>query len=186
MKWCKLIDRRLPPDGHPLRQFTHLCNVGKLTSGGDKGITSGLMPTSIANDLEKARITLDQIYRQEDDDLIEYSIGASYMRILHNFVQHIPQLEIKIETKTLTRSILEIHLTIFPKFVWSKKWNGRSEPFWIIISNGEEIFTSQLIDIASAVRYDGSKGITSTFFVPYEIDHSQEKGKDCFIFEHLG
>jgi len=142
------------------------------------------MPASIAQDLEKAQVTLDQIFKGEDDDLIEYVVGTSYAGLISRFAQHIPQLEIKIETKTLTRSILEIHLTIYPKFVWSKKWNGKSEPFWILISNGEEIFTSQLIDIASTSRsYDGTKGVTSTFFVPYEIDDNDEKARASTYYE---
>jgi activating signal cointegrator complex subunit 3 len=158
--------------------------VGKLTSGGDKGNTQGLMPTSIALDLEKARISLDQIFSGQDDDLIEYSVGPSYANMISRFVQHIPQLQIKIETKTLTRSILEIHLTLYPKFSWNKKWNGRSEPFWILISNGDEIFTSQLIDIASTTKfYDGSRGMTTTFFVPYEIDDDEEKARVSTYYE---
>lgn len=184
LKWCKLIDRRLPPEAHPLRQFTYGCNVGRLTSGGDKGGTQGLMPGSIASDLERYRVTLDQIYKREDDDLILEAVGAAYATLIPKFVQHIPQLDVQVVTKTLTRSILEIHLTIYPKFVWSKKWNGKSEPFWILISNGEEIFTSQLIDICSTTKqYDGSRGLSTTFFVPYEINENEDKARASTYYE---
>ena len=184
LKWCKLIDKRLPPEGHPLRQFTHHCNVGKLTSGGDRGNTQGLMPGSIPADLENYKITLDQIFKGEDDDIIAHACGASYATLIPRFVQHIPQLEIQITTKTLTRSILEIHLTIYPKFMFSKKWNGKSEPFWIIISNGDEIFTSQLIDIScNGIKYDGTKGMSTTFFVPYEIGEDEEKARVSTYYE---
>ena len=95
---------------------------------------------------------------------------------MYKFVKFIPQLEVKITTKTITRSILEIHIVLFPNFVWNKKWNGKSEPFWILVSNGEEIFTSTLVDIVAATKqYDGSKGVSTTLFVPYEIGSDDDK-----------
>jgi pre-mRNA-splicing helicase BRR2 len=99
------------------------------------------LPTHVCMDLEKGKISLDDILRGNEQDMIAYAVGSSFSEQLYKFVQHIPFLETKITTKTLTRSILEIHLTIYPQFVWNNRWNGKSEPFWVIISNGEEIFT---------------------------------------------
>lgn len=145
LKWCKLIDKRMLPDQHPLRQFTALSIVGKLTNPGDKTNTQGLMPFHIPQDLEKDKITLDAIMKGEEREFIEYSIGSSFSDLLYNYIRHLPNLQLEVTTKTLTRSILEIHLTIYPHFVWSPRWNGKSEPFWVIISNGDEIYSTTTI-----------------------------------------
>ena len=36
-----------------------------------------------------------------------------------------------------------IHLSITPKFEWNDRWNGKNEPFWIMVDNDSEILHSE-------------------------------------------
>ena len=77
--------------------------------------------------------------------MIAYAVGGTFVNELYKFIRYLPYLRLEVTTKTLTRSILEIHLTIYPQFEWNSRWNGKAEPFWVIISNGQEIFSTSLI-----------------------------------------
>ena len=145
LKWCKLIDKRMLPDQHPLYQFTIQCNSGKLTNSPEKAQRNNLLHSHIVRDLETAKIDVDDIISGREKDMIAYAIGSAFVNDLYKFVRYLPYLSLEVTTKTLTRSILEIHLTIYPQFEWNSKWSGKSEPFWVIISNGQEIFSTNLI-----------------------------------------
>lgn len=69
-----------------------------------------------------------------------------------------------------------MQLTISAQFNWMDRWNGKSEPFWIIVDNETEVLHSEFFQLQKKdVRLPGQRpgglknddSITLTFFVPY-------------------
>lgn len=58
---------------------------------------------------------------------------------LYKFASYIPYLEFEVNCQPITRSILKVQLSIFPDFEWNDRWNGKTEPFWIMVDNDCEI-----------------------------------------------
>ena len=48
LNWCKIIDRRLTPDCHAMKQFCMDSWYGKLTGGSDKVIKFGYLKDETA------------------------------------------------------------------------------------------------------------------------------------------
>jgi hypothetical protein len=49
--------------------------------------------------------------------------------------------------KPIAQTILKIDLSIIPIFRFSSKWHSKSEIFWILFDNGEELLHSETISI---------------------------------------
>lgn len=96
---------------------------------------------------------------------------------LKKFLSYVPRLELDINILPITRAILKVQLTITSNFNWNDRWNGKSEPFWIIVDNESEILHSEFFVLhkSDTVQKKGKKAIKNekeyslTFFVPYEV-----------------
>ena len=75
-----------------------------------------------------------------------------------------------------------MQLTITAQFNWSDRWNGKSEPFWIIVDNDHEVLHSEYFQLQKKdVRLPGARPggmknddtLTLTFFVPYQVPEGQ-------------
>ena len=76
LDWCKFMDKRLDPNAHPLRQFTSMCNVGKLTNASQKAPLQGYMNPHICSKLEMLRITdLETLYSEDEEHLLRKSLS---------------------------------------------------------------------------------------------------------------
>jgi len=79
---------------------------------------------------------------------------------------------------------MECRLTISPQFIWSDRWNGNQESFWIIASNGGEVLHSEIfVLLPKDVGQKNSKEIIVTFFLPYEIEEGEEKVRASVYYE---
>ena len=67
--------------------------------------------------------------------------------ILNEFCKFIPRLEVTYAIKPIAQTILKIDLTIVPIFKFSSKWHSKSEIFWILFDDGEELLHSETITI---------------------------------------
>jgi len=45
----------------------------------------------------------------------------------------------EVDCQPITRNILKVVLNITATFNWSDRWNGKSEPFWLIVDNETEV-----------------------------------------------
>jgi hypothetical protein len=60
LNWCKIIDKRLKPRDHPMKQFCMGSWYGKLTSQSNEKITKyGYLKDEIVFQLKKFDVTLD-------------------------------------------------------------------------------------------------------------------------------
>jgi len=62
---------------------------------------------------------------------------------LNKFLSYVPRMDLEVQIMPITRAILKVQLTITPLFEWNDRWNGKNEPFWIIVDNDSEILHSE-------------------------------------------
>lgn len=70
-----------------------------------------------------------------------------------------------------------MHLEIQPDFTWNDRWNGKQEPFWIIIDNEQDILHSEYFVLSKKdtqkkknkkkIGFGDNSETMITFFVPY-------------------
>lgn len=73
-------------------------------------------------------------------------------------------------------------MQLTPDFDWNDRWNGKSEPFWIMIDNEAEILHAEFFaihkkDVRKKVgaRFKSDQGVALTFFIPYEVEEGQSR-----------
>ena len=74
LKWVLILEKRVRPDDHPMKQFTKDSYVGKLTNPNQKITNYGYMKDDIAYALAANRMSMDSLY-EGDFDSIQRSIG---------------------------------------------------------------------------------------------------------------
>ena len=65
LEMCKMLDKRLVPDAHPMWQFTEDCSLGKLTNPNDRVIRHGYLRSEVPYKLEKCKVGLSAIYEND-------------------------------------------------------------------------------------------------------------------------
>jgi hypothetical protein len=77
---------------------------------------------------------------------------------------------------------LKVQVRLIPEFEWNDRWNGKNEPFWIMIDNEEEILHQEFFMLSKAdvkkrgsARIKNEEGISLTFFIPYEVEEGQDR-----------
>jgi len=100
------------------------------------------MKNDIGYRLKQCNITLNMLYERDYDELTRY-LNPLQIDEMKKFLSYLPNLDLEVLAQPITRAILKVHLTIQPKFEWSDRWNGRNEPFWIIVDNQFEILHSE-------------------------------------------
>ena len=70
---------------------------------------------------------------------------------------------------------MKIQVTLTADFEWNDRWNGKSEPFWIMVDNETEILHSEFFmlhkkDVRKKfTKMKNEEGVSLTFFIPYEV-----------------
>ena len=94
----------------------------------------GYIKDDIVYRLEQFNVSLDDIYEKNLDEAARY-LHPTMRDEMYKFMSHVPFLDLEVACQPITRSILKVQLTITAQFNWSDRWNGKSEPFWIIVDN---------------------------------------------------
>ena len=124
-----------------------------------------------------ANLSLDELQNGELEGVKRY-LSPYEIDELKKFVSYIPKLEMEVSCQPITRSILKVHLVIKSNFDWNDRWNGKNEPFWIIVDNEEEILHSEFFllnkkDSKSSRMQKllkNEKEFALTFFIPYQVE----------------
>lgn len=95
LEWCQILDKRVLPGTHIMRQFTANCHVGKLTTANNKVTRFGYMKDDIVYRLEQFRLTMDDLYQRKLDEASRYISGV-YADEMYKFVGFVPYLETEI------------------------------------------------------------------------------------------
>lgn len=181
LNWCKIVDRRLRPTDHPMQQFCLESWYGKLTNASEKVTKYGYLKDEIAYRLAQYNISLDQIHEKDLQEAKRY-LTPDMQQQLYKFAGYIPYFDIEVHCQPITRSILKVQVHLTPDFEWSDRWNGRSEPFWIMIDNEAEILHSEFFAVhkkdiqkKGGARLKSESGVQLTFFIPYEVEEGQSR-----------
>ncbi|KFK37089.1 hypothetical protein AALP_AA4G211800 [Arabis alpina] len=122
LKLSKMVGKRMWNVQTPLRQFHEI-------------------PSKILMNLEKKDLVWERYYDLSSQELGELILNPKMGRTLHKFVHQFPKLQLAAHVQPISRSVLQVELTVTPDFQWDDKVHGYVEPFWIIVedNDGEKI-----------------------------------------------
>lgn len=72
LRWCQVLDKRLRPDDHPLKQLTIDSHVGKLTNQNQAVTRFGYLSDEVAFRVKTAGLDMDKLYSNEIEDIRRY------------------------------------------------------------------------------------------------------------------
>lgn len=148
---CKMVDKRQWLSQIPIRQFgTQLPEKTR-----DKYMRL----------LEKENIAWERFYDLSPADFGDKVHTAKVGKVLHRMVHLLPKLELQAHVQPITRSILQVELTVTPDFQFDPAVHGASEAFWVIVEDvdGEHILHYELFSLKA--RYAENEQVIS-FTVP--------------------
>ena len=186
LNYLKLIEHRIAPGHTPLWQFTYESVNNKMLNKNKKNIKhsgQGYIDSDICKRIDaKGYTEISQIMTDSAKTIaFDLSIRVDALNEIKDLISHIPRFKITVETKPLTRTILNITLTLEPTFRWNKRWNGLSENFWVIVDNKKEIihhelfnFTPKKLDEETNKKYvPRLKEVVLSFAVPFDIEQGK-------------
>ena len=186
LNYLKLIEHRIAPGKTPLWQFTYESQNNKILNKNkkyDKHSGQGYIDSDICRRMDaKGYTEISQLMTDHVKIIAsDLSIRVDALNEIKELIKHIPRFNIIVETKPLTRTILNITLTLEPKFKWSKKWNGLSENFWVIVNNKKEIIHHELFNFTPKKLDDENnkkfaprlKEVILSFAVPFDIERGE-------------
>jgi len=119
---CKMVERRMWLSQTPLRQFKNI-------------------PEPILRKLERKEIGWERYYDLKPADLGELVKIPKMGKTLHKLVHQFPRMELGAHVQPITRSLLQIDLTLTPDFQFDQKVHEYSQLFHIIVEDvdGEKV-----------------------------------------------
>ena len=180
MNYMKLIEKRVFPRTTPLWQFTYESSKAKNAKNIKTVRDQGYLRKEICTKLDSKGMTeLEDVLREDKYSLANIlSIHKDSAQDLIDFAKKIPRFDMNVEAKPLTRTILNITVTLVPKFHWSKKWNFTSEPFWVIVDNRKEIIHYEYFLLAPKQNEKMfMKETVFTFAVPFDIEPGEKRAR---------
>jgi pre-mRNA-splicing helicase BRR2 len=130
LNYCKMIEKRLWLSQSPLRQFKNI-------------------PQEALRKIETKELTLDRLYSLNSKDIGDMIRYPALAKSIHQAVHQCPKLDISPTIQPLTRSLLQVELTITPDFEFVESVHSKSQPFWILVIDvdGETILHSELFTL---------------------------------------
>jgi len=157
-----------------MRQFAIDCHIGKLTTPNQNVTKYGYMKEETVYRLDQYSVSMDDLYERKLEEAGRY-ISPAYQDEMYKLLSHVPYLDIQVDYQPITRTILKVMLTINADFIWNDRWNGFSEPFWIIVDNEAEILHQEHLNLQKKDVGRAKSGIKNedmlqlTFFIPYQV-----------------
>lgn len=72
LRWCQILDKRLLPNSHVMKQFTLDCSVGKLTNMNSAVTKFGYIKDETVYRLDQYQITMDDLYDKKLEEAANY------------------------------------------------------------------------------------------------------------------
>ncbi|PWY99701.1 putative ATP dependent RNA helicase [Testicularia cyperi] len=113
---CKMVETRQWGSMTPLRQF--------------KGV-----PADLIRRLERKEYPWNRLRDLEPNEIGELIGIPKAGRLVHRLVHQFPRLELQAFFQPLTRSLLQVQLTITPDFQWDERIHGGAQSFWIMVED---------------------------------------------------
>ena len=100
---------------------------------------------------------------------------------MYKYLSYLPYVDVQVDYQPITRTILKVVLSLNADFHWNDRWNGNSEPFWIIVDNEEEILHQEFFALQKKDVTRSRSGIKNedmlqvVFFIPYQVPEGYER-----------
>ncbi|KAF2789546.1 Sec63-domain-containing protein [Melanomma pulvis-pyrius CBS 109.77] len=157
---CKMAEKRMWPTMSPLRQFPKC-------------------PKDVVQKAERIDVPWASYFDLDPPHMGELLGMPKAGKLVCQFVEKFPRLELEVTPRPVTKSMLRMELTIRPNFVWDDEIHGASEGFWIIVEDcdGEEIlFHDQFL-----LRKDYAHGETNEHLVEFTVPIDEPMPPHYFV-----
>lgn len=85
------------------------------------------LPDDVIRRIEKKDFPWDRFYDLGHNEIGELVRMPKMGKTIHRYVHQLPKLELAVHIQPVTRSTLQVELTITPDFQWDDKVHGHSE-----------------------------------------------------------
>lgn len=116
---CKCVSNRQWSTQSPLRQFQ--CSIGR----------------DVIQRIERKDYPFERYFDLTVSELGELLKDQKLGKSVHRFIHMLPRLEMDVRMRPISRSIVEIELSLVPDFHYSRKIHGGGELFWIWIEDSD-------------------------------------------------
>ena len=118
LRICKALDRRMWWYECPLRQFDTLS-------------------WDVVRKLEEKHASVAQLLDMTAPEIGQLVQHMRSGKVVLDLARKLPYLEMSASVQPITRGILRMTLKIQAAFVWSDRWHGTVEPWWIWVEDAE-------------------------------------------------
>ena len=146
LNMCKMVARQLWNSQSNFRQFPTI-------------------PQEVITSLEKKDIAWDRFYDMSPHEIGECARNPRLGKALHALVHQFPRLELSASVQPVSRSLLNMHVTVQADFAWEEEVHGTVQRFWLLVEDSESskiltklLFTLRKFQLDSRLRF--------TFCVP--------------------
>eukprot|EP00850_Spirogloea_muscicola_P017869 SM000157S02099 [mRNA] locus=s157:242304:257751:- [translate_table: standard] len=149
LEYCKAVDRRVWPHQHPLRQF------------------DSMLSPEVLHKLEERGAEMDRLYDMDEKEigaLIRHPYGG---KLVSQCLQYFPKILLSANISPITRTVLQVTLSITPDFVWKDRVHGTTERWlvWVEDSENEHIYHSDVFNLNRKMVSEG-RDLKMTFTIP--------------------
>lgn len=130
LNYCKMIEHRIWQSQSPLRQFKSI-------------------PLEAIRKIETKELTLERLYALNSRDIGDMIRYPQLAKEIHGAVHQCPKLDVSPTIQPLTRSLLQVELTITPDFQMIESFHSKTQNFWIFVVDvdGEQILHSEIFSL---------------------------------------
>ena len=86
---------------------------------------------------------------------------------IKRFCEYIPYVEVTYTVKPIAQTILKIDVDLTPQWIFNPKWHTKSEIFWIMFDDEQELLHSETISIEEEF-VKKRKRVKSSFYIRYK------------------
>lgn len=114
---CKAVDKQMWPFNHPMNQFQLQPQIIKL--------------------IESKKPTIEHLREMSAAELGDLVHNKGMGPKLHKLIGRFPYLLLDVECFPITTSVMRIHVTIEPDFIWNFEYHGNAQFFWILVEDSD-------------------------------------------------
>jgi activating signal cointegrator complex subunit 3 len=141
LNWCKLIENRIVPGESPLRQFCFENFQGYNNFRNRKTKRTGCLDSNLVTTIEEKGVYVDQLRDSTTTAELAHLLGTHrrVAEVVQHFLNCLPRVEVQYTLKPIAQTVLKMDVFVRPRYHFDQLWHGRSEVFWLIVDNEEEI-----------------------------------------------
>lgn len=169
LNWCKFIENRVYKDDSPLKQFTKFSFSGYNAMRTKKQL-DGFLTGNLYEMFASANISVNQYLDTSDNSDRSVLFGKNMNKYaldeVKKFCELIPKVEVKYALKPIAQTIIKVDLSIRPNWKFNPKWHLKSEVFWVLFDDEQELLHSETFTIEQEF-VEKQREVNMSFYVRY-------------------